>query len=299
MKKTVYVSLFLSCAFLLVSCATSRLMRNLDPESREFVSKVRYIITKKERNVFLNLPESERKAFIEEFWKSRDPDPDTEENEYKDEYFKRIDEANHLFTEGSAGWLQDRGRVYILLGPPWERITYPRGRTFYDKPEEIWLYGWFVIRFIDYNWNGDYKFVADSSWQVSELNKAQMRLKPLGSDEKYPFEFEVDVKNVAENQVAVQVKVPYKLIWFEEEGGQLQATLALNLEIFDSSEEKVWETIKDYPISLTESELGEIIVKDYTIDIKVELAKGNYTYSIELKNLADESNAYKKGNFKV
>jgi hypothetical protein len=126
-----------------------------------------------------------------------------------------------------------------------------------------------------------------------------MRLKPLGSDEKYPFEFKVDVKNVAENKIAFQVKVPYKLIWLEEEGDQLQATLALNLEIYDSSEEKVWETIKDYPINLTEKELGEIIVEDYTIDLQVELAKGDYTYSIELKNLADENNAYKKGKFTV
>ncbi len=299
MKKAVYILLILFCSLLLASCATSRLMRNLDPESREFISKVRYIISKKERKVFLNLPETERKAFIEEFWKSRDPDPETEENEYRDEYFKRINEANHLFTEGSPGWLQDRGRVYILLGPPWERETYPRGITFYGKPTEIWRYGWFVIRFIDHSWNGDYKLVADSPWQISELNKAQMRLKPLGSDEQYPLEFEVDVEKVAGNQVAFQVKVPYNLIWFEEEDNQLQAILAVNLAIFDSSGERVKEIIKDYPISLTEEELEEIIVENYTINIQVELPQGDYTYTVELKNIADESSAYRKGNFKV
>jgi GWxTD domain-containing protein len=299
MKKYINGMLLLSCFLLLISCASSRLMRDLDPESREFISKVRYIITTKERQVFLNLPKSERQAFIEEFWSSRDPDPDTEVNEYKEEYFKRIQEANRLFTEGSPGWLQDRGRVYILLGPPWERYTYPRGKTFYGKPEEIWLYGWFVIRFIDHNWNGDYKFVADSPWQVSELNRTQMRLKPLGSDEQYPFEFEINVKNLQEKGVAFHVKVPFRLIWFNENDGKLQTTLALKLEIFDSSKKKIWDYQKEYPISLTEEDLKELIVKDYSINIEVKLPGGKYTYSAELKNLADNNHSFRKGNFKI
>ncbi|MBN1271081.1 MAG: GWxTD domain-containing protein [Candidatus Aminicenantes bacterium] len=299
MKNYINGLLLLFCFFVLISCASSRLMKDLDPESREFISKVRYIITKKERQVFLNLPKSERQAFIEEFWVSRDPDPDTEENEYKEEYFKRMEEANRLFSEGSPGWLQDRGRFYILLGPPWERYTYPRGKTFYGKPEEIWLYGWFVIRFVDHNWNGDYKFVADSTWQVSELNKAQMRMKPLGSDEHYPFEFEVNVKNLQEKGVSIHVKVPFRLIWFDDKNGQLQTTLALKLEIFDSYEEKVWDYQKEYPISLTEEELKEIIIKDYSINIEVKLPRGKYAYSVELKNLADNNRSFRKGNFKI
>ena len=299
MKKSRYILFLLLCSLLLVSCASYNLQKNLDPESREFISKVRYIVTKKERKVFLNLPESERKAFIEEFWKSRDPDPDTEENEYKDEYFKRIDEANHLFKEGSPGWLQDRGRVYVLLGPPWERQTFPRGVNFYDKPEEIWYYGWFVIRFMDYDWSGEYKLVPDSSWQIAELNKAQMVLQPKGSDGNYPFEFDVKIKKVGENEVAVQVNVPYKTIWFEEKEAQLKASLKLVMDIFDSSENMIWDHNKSYPIDLTEEELEAILVKDYTIEIRVELAPGKYTYSAELTNLADGNKASRKGKFSI
>jgi GWxTD domain-containing protein len=299
MKKSVFVLFFLLYSFFLVSCASYTMQKNLDPESREFISKVRYIIEKKERKVFLNLPESERKAFMEEFWKSRDPDPETDENEYKDEYFKRIDEANHLFKEGSAGWLQDRGRVYILLGPPWERQTFPRGYNFYDKPEEIWYYGWFVIRFMDYDWSGEYKLVPDSSWQIAELNKAQMILQPKGSDQKYPFEFDVKVKKVAENEVAVQVNVPYKTIWFEEKEGQLKASLKLSMDISDSSEKMIWDHKKNYPIDLTEEELEAILVKDYTIEIRVELAPGKYTFFAELTNMADGNTAWQKGKFSL
>jgi GWxTD domain-containing protein len=299
MKKLIYLLFFLSCSFFLVSCASYYYKKNLDPESREFISKVRYIITKKERKVFLNLPESERKAFIEEFWKSRDPDPDTEENEYKDEYFKRIDEANHLFKEGSPGWLQDRGRIYVLLGPPWERQTFPRGVNFYDKPQEIWYYGWFVIRFIDYDWSGEYKLVPDSSWQIAELNKAQMVLQPKGSDGKYPFEFNLKVKKAAKNEVVVRINIPYKTIWFEEKEGQLKASLKLAMDISDSSENIIWDHNKSYPIDLTEEELEEIWVKNHTIEIHVELAPGKYTYFAELTNLADGNKSSRKGKFSL
>ena len=299
MKKSISVLVFLFYSFLIVSCASYTMQKNLDPESREFITKVKYIINKKERKVFLNLPESERKAFIEEFWKSRDPDPETTQNEYKDEYFKRIEEANHLFKEGTPGWLQDRGRVYILLGPPWERQTFPRGFNFYDKPEEIWYYGYFVIRFIDNDWSGEYRLVPDSSWQIAELNKAQMVLQPKGSDQKYPFEFDVKVKKVAENEVAILVNVPYKNIWFEEKEGQLKASLRLTMDISDSSENMIWEHKKSYPIDLTEEELGAIFVKDYTIEIRVKLDPGKYTFFAELTNLADGNVSWQKGKFSL
>jgi GWxTD domain-containing protein len=275
------------------------MQKKLDPESREFISKVRYIISKKERKVFLNLPESERQAFMEEFWKSRDPSPDTELNEYKEEYFKRIDEANHLFKEGSPGWLQDRGRVYILLGPPWERQTYPRGINFYDKPEEIWFYGFYVIRFIDHDWSGEYRIVPDSSWQIAELNKAQMVLQPKGSDQKYPFEFEVNVKKADDDEVAVRIQVPYKTIWFEEHDGQLKASLKLTMDISDSAENIVWEHTESYPIDLTQEELEEISVNDFTIEIRAKLDPGKYTYSAELTNLADGNTSWQKGKFSL
>lgn len=299
MKKTAYVLSLLFLTFLLGSCASYRIQKNLDPESQEFISKVRYIITKKERKVFLNLPESERKAFIEEFWASRDPDPDTEVNEYKEEYFKRIEEANRLFKEGSPGWLQDRGRVYILLGPPWERQTYPRGINFYDKPEEIWYYGYFVIRFVDNDWSGEYRIVPDSSWQIAELNKAQMVLQPKGSGDQYPFEFDVNARHAAENQVVFEVNVPYKNIWLKEKEGKLISSLKLTLEVFDSQDHMVWEHIKSYPIEMTQEELEAISDEDHTLEIQAELPPGKYTYSAELTNLADGNKAWRKGKFSI
>jgi GWxTD domain-containing protein len=78
---------------------------------------VSLIITADEERAFEKLrTDEERENFIAEFWRKRDPDPDTEENEYKDEYYQRIAYANEHFTSGKPGWLTDRGRIYIKWG---------------------------------------------------------------------------------------------------------------------------------------------------------------------------------------
>jgi GWxTD domain-containing protein len=99
-------------------------------ESENFLALVKYIIMDEERSVFNEYPPSEREEFIKKFWARRDPSPTTERNEFKEQYFQRMEEANKLFKGGVAGWLQDRGRVYIILGPPDERIINPEGSQF-------------------------------------------------------------------------------------------------------------------------------------------------------------------------
>jgi GWxTD domain-containing protein len=291
---------FLFCFLLLVSCASYKLEKNLDPESRAFLSKVRFIITKQERKIFLSLAPSERENFIEEFWKKRDPDPDTEENEFKEQYFNRIEEANRLFRdEGPQGWLQDRGRIYILLGPPDNREVYPKGYTFYGKPTEIWYYGFFPIVFIDQTWNGNYKLEPLSARHISEINKAQMELKPKVKAKEVVFDFNLRVKKVKEDEMLIQIEVPYKNIWFAEKENNLETILELSVEIFDSFEKKVWKHQKTYPISLTKENLEEIIGKSYSIEIPVRLVHGNYTLTAELENITDESRVMKKIKFTI
>ena len=91
----------LVCLLLLFSfssCRLHQLEKKLNPENAEFLSKVRYIITKEERKIFLELPDADKEDFKKEFWKKRDPDPLTEENEFKMEYFNRIEITNELFV---------------------------------------------------------------------------------------------------------------------------------------------------------------------------------------------------------
>jgi GWxTD domain-containing protein len=97
---------------------------------------VRWIITPEELTAFKALSnDEERDAFIEQFWQRRDPTPDTEENEFKEEHYRRIAYANEHFAAGRAGWRTDRGRIYIVFGPPDEIESHPSGGT-YDRPIE-------------------------------------------------------------------------------------------------------------------------------------------------------------------
>lgn len=300
LRSATHSLLFILCFLLLVSCASYKLEKNLDPESKEFFFKVRFIITKQERKIFLNLHPSERKDFIKEFWKKRDPDPYTEENEFKEGYFKRIEEANHLFKEGATpGWLQDRGRIYILLGPPERRDVYPRGYTFYEKPMEIWYYGFFPIVFIDQDWSSDYKLEPLSAQHIAEINKAQMERKPEIEGEKVVFDFDLKIKKVKEDEVLIQIEIPYRNIWLAEEENKLKTKLELSVEIFDSSQKKVWEDKKIHSISITEENLVEIVGKDYLIKIPVNLEPGNYSLTVEIENKTGKSRSRKNVKFSI
>src|SRR6202045_1634004 len=97
---------------------------------------VRWIITDQEKSAFMQLSnDEERDQFIEAFWQRRDPTPDTEENEYKEEHYRRIAYANEHFAAGIPGWKSDRGRIYIMYGPADEVDSHPSGGS-YERPME-------------------------------------------------------------------------------------------------------------------------------------------------------------------
>jgi GWxTD domain-containing protein len=95
-----------------------------------------YIISDEERKAFKQLSnDEERDQFIEAFWQRRNPNPDSEENEYKEEHYRRIEYANEHFAAGVPGWKTDRGRIYIMYGPADEIDSHPSGGT-YERPME-------------------------------------------------------------------------------------------------------------------------------------------------------------------
>ncbi|GAC1431186.1 MAG: hypothetical protein NVS1B11_12670 [Terriglobales bacterium] len=143
---------------------------------------VRWIITDEERSAFKQLSnDEERDQFIEAFWQRRDPTPDTVENEFKEEHYRRIAYANEHFPAGIPGWKTDRGRIYITYGPPDEIESHPSGGT-YDRPMEEgggststfpfeqWRYRYLedigqevIIEFVDTCQCGDYHMTIDRS----------------------------------------------------------------------------------------------------------------------------------------
>src|SRR5262245_13328445 len=86
----------------------------LTPYRKWMNEDVTYILTDEERSVFKRLQtDEERESFIESFWARRDPTPDSIENEFKEEHYRRIAYANERFASGIPGWKTDRGRIYI------------------------------------------------------------------------------------------------------------------------------------------------------------------------------------------
>src|SRR5215472_8421237 len=114
-----------------------KLRKELETPYRKWLNEdVAYIISDEERAAFKKLStDDERETFIENFWLRRDPTPDTEENEFKEEHYRRIAYANERFASGIPGWKTDRGRIYIVYGPPDEKDEHPSGGT-YDRPFE-------------------------------------------------------------------------------------------------------------------------------------------------------------------
>lgn len=98
---------------------------------------VAWIITDAERDAFLRLSTNEeREQFIEQFWLRRDPTPDTPENEFKEEHYRRIAYANEHFASGVPGWKTDRGRIYIIWGKPDTMDQHPTGGFYNRTPKE-------------------------------------------------------------------------------------------------------------------------------------------------------------------
>jgi GWxTD domain-containing protein len=143
---------------------------------------VAYIISDEERKAFRNLSnDEERDAFIENFWLRRNPDPDSPENEFREEHYRRIAYANEHYAAGKPGWKTDRGRIYISWGPPDSIDSHPSGGS-YERPMEegggetstfpfeVWHYRYLEgigenvdLEFVDTCQCGDYHYTLDRS----------------------------------------------------------------------------------------------------------------------------------------
>jgi GWxTD domain-containing protein len=111
------------------------LFKELDSQYKKWLNEdVVYIISPEERSAFVHLTTNEeREQFIEQFWQRRNPDPDSAENTFKEEHYRRIAYTNEHYASGIPGWKTDRGRIYIMWGPPDEIDSHPSGGS-YDRP---------------------------------------------------------------------------------------------------------------------------------------------------------------------
>jgi len=160
-----------------------KLRKELETPYKKWLNEdVVYIITDEERQAWKRLAtDEEREQFIEQFWLRRDPTPDTVENEFKEEHYRRIAYANERYASGIPGWKADRGRIYITFGPPDEIESHPSGGSYERPPEEgggttstypfeQWRYRWIegigtdiIIEFVDPTMSGEYRMTMDPS----------------------------------------------------------------------------------------------------------------------------------------
>ena len=161
----------------------AKLRKELETPYRKWLNEdVGYIITDEERTAFKRMStDEEREQFIEQFWLRRDPTPDTEENEFKEEHYRRIAYANEHYASGIPGWKTDRGRIYITYGPPDEIDSHPSGGSYQRPieegggetstyPFEDWRYRYIEgigndvnIEFVDPTMTGEYRMTMDPS----------------------------------------------------------------------------------------------------------------------------------------
>jgi len=159
------------------------LFKELDSQYKKWLNEdVIYIISPEERSAFVHLTTNEeREQFIEQFWQRRNPDPDSAENTFKEEHYRRIAYTNEHYASGIPGWKTDRGRIYIMWGPPDEIDSHPSGGS-YDRPSnegggststfpfEDWRYRYLEgigedvnIEFVDPTMTGEYRLTMDPS----------------------------------------------------------------------------------------------------------------------------------------
>ncbi len=167
-----------------------------DAYARWLTEEVGPIATEAERQAYLKLKTNEeREKFIHYFWDLRDPNSDTEENEYRDEYYERIAYANEHYSSGKPGWKTDRGRIYIKFGKPddieshpsggtYQRMSYEGGGSISAYPFEKWFYRYLPgvgsgveIEFVDPTGSGEYRIARSPN----EKNALAHGLAPADS----------------------------------------------------------------------------------------------------------------------
>jgi len=158
-----------------------RLLKELGSQGGDWLrDEVPEVITEAERLAFFRLStNAEREQFIEIFWQKRNPEPDSPNNTAREEHYRRLAYADEHFASGVAGRKTDRGRIYIIWGPPDEIESHPTGGT-YDRPSEqgggstttspweMWRYRHLEgigenieIEFVDTSGSGEYHITRD------------------------------------------------------------------------------------------------------------------------------------------
>jgi len=279
---------------------------------------VPYIITKKEKKYFEKLKtEDERGEFIERFWKIRDPNPDTTENEFKIEHYRRIAFSNKYFTTaGIAGWRTERGRMYIVLGPPnqvfsnhtpyeaqkgeltnRERLQGRDEKASLDwfAGQQTWIYynpanrrlpplAEFV--FVDKTGNGDYSLEQRvklrgkdiENMTVDNMTDVYDRIEQMAYANQNPFELMDKIKGKVQVQISyVYIPLEFSIYYLKSSGGKMYCPLFINVPYPEVSfEESENEYVYHMTLLLTVKKSANQVVLEHSRNADFKLNKDEY-----------------------
>ena len=289
----------------LTNCASGPRV-NLDPTSKDFYEKARLIMTRQEVKIFRHLPDKEsRQEFIQDFWAKRDPDKETEENEFREEFYRRIEYANEHFFEGPPGWKTDRGRMYIYFGAPDRIDGSPMTNVSGMRGWILWVYYryGFALYFFDRRGDGQYNIepapaelggglIGDFSYAIEKARLGYLPQQDSITDKFMNFdlaydkadgEFIISLPTEAlvfeEEESLLKLELDFEFyIYREESGAKEQLT---HTEMFETTEEKILnqdEVVIAIPKDLNP---GKYFV-DVVITVKPDVGKVRKIFNIKV-----------------
>lgn len=274
---------------------------SLDPESQDFYQTSRLIMTKMERDIFNHLPDKEsREEFIQEFWSKRDPDPSTEENEFKEEFNRRIEYANTHFIEGIPGWKTDRGRIYIYLGPPDVVREFPMLNS--PRIKGLLYWGYYALRFgvefADRRGDGTYRIneyrgdVGGLNWAIEQAQFGQIFSQDASEKKFSDFKLHYDK---ASQEIVVTIPIDFFL--FEEEGKMLKANLTFEFFVYAKNRQKKDRFQQARAFEMTEEELLQL--EEVAFRFPYVLSAGKYYLDVIIRTDPDVGRMRKIFDIKV
>ena len=255
-----------------------------------FFEKARLIMTKQEGEIYKHLPDKKAKnEFVVEFWKKRDPSPETEENENLEEFMERIAYANKWFFEGSKGrgWDTERGRILLQLGFPEERRWGERANT--DRngalitsrrvPMEIWSYFRYqlVLVFTDWDNSGKLLLARVPSNFPYALKRAKFSLDLRDqSNLRRAFRFDV---SFTENQF--DISIPTNKLSFEEKSDTMNVDFDITVYVYrDNKKTDQFNVPKTF--SMDKEKLLQMKTIQFNVPYTVS-EKGKYYFDVVIE----------------
>jgi GWxTD domain-containing protein len=248
----------------------------LDAESEAFYEHARLIMTSEERDMFTHITDAAtRKEFIEDFWKKRDPDEYTEENEFKTEFYRRIEYANKRFIEGLPGWKTDRGRIYIYMGPP-DKFDESFTHRDPDVRGSILLWAYYDyklgIEFVDARGDGSFRIRRYDGFFFEALDSLKMGYRPVLKGDKMKFaSFELDYDK---EKGTIEIVLPIDVFKFRDEAGRLLADLEFSFFVYRRDGTKLAEFREKRAFAEPLEVFLEL--KELAFDFPYPLAPGRY-----------------------